>query len=117
MTPSPGLLAHEWAKHGSCMATTPQAYFKVSAILWQSLHWPDADLLSRSRKTLTAGDLRDAVLALNKGWQRDQIGVITGRGGWLREIQMCFDARFRPARCKKSQYGAVDSASLRIWHR
>jgi len=40
MTPSTRLLAHEWAKHGSCMARTPAQYFKVGAILWRSIECP-----------------------------------------------------------------------------
>ncbi len=28
MTPNARLLAHEWVKHGSCLAPTPQAYFR-----------------------------------------------------------------------------------------
>ncbi|MFC3213472.1 ribonuclease T2 family protein [Novosphingobium panipatense] len=49
MTPSATLLAREWAKHGSCMVASPQKYFRISAILWRSIRWPDADRLSRKR--------------------------------------------------------------------
>jgi ribonuclease I len=37
MTPVPWMLAHEWAKHGSCIVATPEAYFRISSILWRSL--------------------------------------------------------------------------------
>jgi ribonuclease T2 len=37
MTPVPWLLEHEWAKHGSCITRTPEAYFRTSSILWRSL--------------------------------------------------------------------------------
>src|SRR5579864_2896136 len=47
MTPVSWLLAHEWAKHGSCMARTPEAYYRTSELLWRRLRWPDADRLSR----------------------------------------------------------------------
>lgn len=114
MTPSPGLLAHEWAKHGSCMTKTPEKYFRVSAILWRSVHWPDVDRLSR-RKGLTAGDLREEFLAANRGWRRESVGIEMSRTGWLREIQLCYGKDFRPGRCSPRQFGPADSAPLKIW--
>ncbi|WP_404479480.1 ribonuclease T [Novosphingobium sp. BL-52-GroH] len=114
MTPSPGLLAHEWAKHGSCMVATPAKYFRVSAILWRSIHWPDADRLSR-RKDLTAGDLREEFVAANRGWRRESIGIETSRAGWLREIHLCYGKDFRPGPCAPRQYGPAESAPLKIW--
>lgn len=114
MTPSLSLLAHEWAKHGSCMAKTPATYFTVSAILWNSIHWPDADGLSR-KKGLTAGDFRDAFLALNSGWRRDAIGLEVNRKGWLREVKLCYGKDFRPKRCPTRQFGPRDGAPLKIW--
>ncbi|WP_237449502.1 ribonuclease T2 family protein [Novosphingobium silvae] len=114
MTPSPGLLAHEWAKHGSCMVGTPEKYFRVSAILWRSIHWPDADRLSR-RKDLTAGMLRDEFLAANPGWKRESVGIEASRKGWLRELRLCYRADFRPGRCPPARFGPADTAPLKIW--
>jgi ribonuclease T2 len=64
MTPSPSLLEHAWAKHGSCMTSRPEDYFKISAILWRSIRWPDVDQLSR-QDGLTVGDLRTTFVARN----------------------------------------------------
>lgn len=114
MTPSPALLAHEWAKHGTCMTRRPQTYFKVSAILWRSIRWPDADALSR-QDDLTVGDLRDAFLTLNRGWRRDAVGIELSRTGWLRAMRLCYGKDFRPTRCPPMQLGPADTAPLRIW--
>lgn len=114
MTPSPELQAHEWAKHGTCMARRPETYFKVSTILWRSIRWPDADHLSR-KPGLTAGDLRDEFVALNRGWRRDSVGIELGRTGWLRELRLCYGKDFRPARCRQGHYGPPDDAPLKIW--
>lgn len=114
MTPSAGLLAHEWAKHGSCMTRTPEKYFRAGAILWRSIRWPDADRLSR-RKGLTAGMLRDEFLAANRGWPREAVGIYTSRTGWLRELRLCYRRDFRPGRCPARQFGPADSAPLKIW--
>ena len=114
MTPSAQLLAHEWAKHGSCMVSTPAKYFKVSAILWRSIRWPDADRLSR-KQDLTAGALRDEFVAANRGWQRESVGIEASRTGWLREVHLCYGRNFRPVRCSRAQFGLADKAPLKIW--
>ncbi|SFF78021.1 ribonuclease T2 [Novosphingobium sp. CF614] len=114
MTPSPGLLAHEWAKHGSCMTSRPETYFKVSAILWNAIRWPDADRLSREQD-LTVGDLREEFVAANSGWRRDAVGIELSRTGWLREVRLCYAKNFRPTRCAPWQFGPADTAPLKIW--
>ncbi|MEQ1496387.1 MAG: ribonuclease T [Novosphingobium sp.] len=114
MTPAAWLIEHEWAKHGSCMARTPAAYFKVSGILWNSLRLPDADLLSR-KEGLTAGDLRKAFIALNPGFRTDSIGLRVSNGGWLREMHLCYGKNFKPARCEARAFGPKNDTPLKIW--
>jgi len=114
MTPSPRLLAHEWAKHGSCMARTPDTYFRVAAILWRSIQWPDADRLSRKRN-LTVGDLRKLIVLANPAWKPEQIGIDLSDNGWLREVRLCYSRRFMPTRCDRAKLGAADGAPLKIW--
>jgi ribonuclease T2 len=114
MTPSARLLEHEWAKHGSCMAKSPENYFRVATILWQSLQFPEMERLSR-QEDLTAGELRSAFVALNKGWRADAIGVQTSRTGWLRELQLCYDRKFLPTACSRRNFGASDGTRLKIW--
>lgn len=114
MTPAPWLLEHEWAKHGSCMTKTPAAYFRTAAILWRSLHWPDADRLSR-KQGLTVGDLREAFIVANPEWKREQVGVDLSRNGYLRELRLCYGRDFMPERCSRGKVGAADFAPLKIW--
>ena len=114
MTPVPWLIEHEWAKHGSCMAKSPEGYYRVAGILWRSLRFPDADHLSRDPE-LTAGALRQAFVAANPGWRADAVGVLTSRTGWLRELQLCYSRRYRPMRCPRGAFGPPDSAPLKIW--
>jgi ribonuclease T2 len=114
LTPVPSLLEHEWAKHGSCMAKTPERYFNASSILWQSLRWPDADRLSR-QADLTVGDLRGAFVLANPDWRREMVGVVTSPNGWLREVRLCYGRDFMPKRCGHGRLGSPDSAPLKIW--
>jgi ribonuclease T2 len=114
MTPVPWLIEHEWAKHGSCMARTPERYYRVAGILWRSLRWPDADRLSR-QEGLTAGDLRRAFVASNPDWRPGQVGIVANERGWLREIHLCYGRNFMPARCDRRSLGPPDATPLKIW--
>jgi ribonuclease T2 len=114
MTPSAWLLAHEWAKHGACMARTPERYFRITRILWDGLRWPDIDRLSRE-EGLDAGMLRSRLAAANPGWKAEAIGLLVSERGWLRELRLCYDRRFMPMACDAFRFGPKDSAPLKIW--
>lgn len=113
ITPSPRLLARQWAKHGSCMARRPETYYKITRILWNSLVLPDLDRLSR-QPDLTAGDLRAIMAAANPSWSEQSIGLVLD-SGWLQEVRLCYDRRFRPASCDKRRFGPADDVPLKIW--
>jgi ribonuclease T2 len=114
MTPVPWLIEHEWAKHGSCMTKTPEAYLRTSAILWHSLRWPDADRLSR-QDALTVGDLRRAFVTRNPDWKPEQVGVLVSDTGWLREVHLCYGRDFMPTACDRQSFGPRDATLLKIW--
>ncbi|MFN4113610.1 MAG: ribonuclease T2 family protein [Sphingomonadaceae bacterium] len=114
MIPSANLVARQWAKHGSCMARTPEGYFKATRILWNSLTLPDLDRLSREDR-LTAGRLREAFVLANPHWKPEMIGVRLNQRGWLEELRLCYGKDFMPARCNARQLGARDSAGVKIW--
>ncbi len=114
MMPSARLVARQWAKHGSCMTKRPDTYFKVTRILWESLRIPDYDRISRE-DGLTAGRIRQAFADANGGWSASQVGVKLNRQGWLEEIRLCYNKRFRPTRCTSSRYGAKDGVRAKIW--
>jgi len=114
MTPSARLLVHEWAKHGSCMVRKPETYFKVSAILWRSIRWPDADYLSR-KEGLTAGEFRKAFIRLNPAWKANQVGIETSQTGWLKGVRLCYGLNFMPRDCPRRALGRADIEHLQIW--
>lgn len=113
-SPSARLVARQWAKHGACMARTPRTYFRVSNILFDSLRWPDLDRLSR-KEALTAGDLREVFVAANRGWRKEAVGIVSNERGWLEEVRLCYDRRFRPTACDAQRFGPSDDAALNIW--
>lgn len=111
-TPSAQLIQHEWAKHGTCMGTTPAAYFARSSGLFAKIRYPDMDALSR--RPLTVGQFAAAFAAVNPGIPANAVRV-TAKGGWLDELWLCLDTRFVYERCKPNTGGLPANARLKIW--
>ena len=118
MTPSPQLIQHEWAKHGTCMAKTPEAYFGAAKLLFGAVQFPDMDRLSRQveRGTpLTAGWLAAAFAELNDGLPANAVKVKTNNKGWLQEIRICLGKDLKPRRCPTVVQGLSDKAAVKVW--
>jgi len=113
MTPSARLLAHEWAKHGTCMAKKPETYFRVSRIMFRAVDFPDMDRLSRG--PLTAAQLRDRFAAMNKGVRADMLRLKVNRAGWLQEVKLCLGRNFRPRRCPAYLRKQPADTAIKIW--
>jgi ribonuclease T2 len=113
MTPSPQLMQHEWAKHGSCMTDKPEKYFQAASLIFAALRFPDMDALSRQR--LSVGRFRAEFAALNPGLRPNMIAVHLGGGNWLREVRICLNANLRPQPCLPEDRGAKPGRPMRIW--
>ena len=96
------------------MTQSPRTYYRVSAILYDGLRWPDFDRFSR-KPDLTAGDVRDWFAAANRGWPPGAAGIKLNERGWLEELRLCYDRRFMPARCDRGRFGPADKAAVKIW--
>src|SRR3546814_13071788 len=85
------LLQHEWAKHGTCMSPHPAAYFRSAAILFGAVRFPDMKALAA--KPQTAGSIRRALAAANRGVPAPLIAVSVDRQGWLGEVRLWLGPR------------------------
>lgn len=106
MTPSAASLQHEWAAHGTCGWTSPEAYFADAARLWRRLRLPPM------AATMTAGQIRDAFVAANPAFRREGV-YIKATDGRLEDVRICYDLTYRPAPCAGG-LGASDGQVLRI---
>ena len=113
MTPSVQLLQHEWAKHGTCMARTPEAYFGAAKLLFGAIEFPDMDRLSR--KPLNAVRLAEALADINDGMPANSIRIKTSNRGWLKEVWICLGKDLKPRRCPSFTQGAPTKAEVKIW--
>jgi len=113
-TPSAQLMQHEWAKHGTCMpGYRPAKFFAQSGALYAKLRYPDMDALSRA--PLTAGRFAAAMARANPGLGATMMRITADKQGWLDEVWICLDRRFRYRRCPVHQGGLNPSAPLQIW--
>jgi len=108
MTPSAELLQHEWAAHGTCTWPTSQAYFTQAAALWRSLKTPALEAA-----VMTGAELRQAFAAANPGLPPSAVSLRVASGNRLLEVGVCYDLKFRPARCPRGT-GTPDKVAIRI---
>lgn len=112
-TPSPQLLQHEWAKHGSCTGDDPVAFFAEESRLFRAIRYPDMATLAR-RRGLTAGVFQSAFAAANPGMRADMMRLNVNTKGWLEEVWLCLglDKRSRP--CAADQGGAKPNDPIKV---
>ncbi|VAW04195.1 Ribonuclease T2 family protein [hydrothermal vent metagenome] len=113
MMPTAKLMAHEWAKHGTCMTRRPQTYFRISRVLFDAVQYPNMDRLSR--KPLTAGQLRNAFAATNEGLGPDMMRLKVNQRGWLQEVKLCLGKNFRPRKCPAHLRAVKPDRAIKIW--
>jgi ribonuclease T2 len=97
-TPSPQLMQHEWAKHGTCIAgATPDTYFDQSNRLFYGLRFPDMRRMADA--PLTESQFTQSFAAANPGLEPDSIRLNLDRQGWLQEVWLCLDTGYRSMHC------------------
>ena len=111
MTPSPRLMQHEWAAHGTCGWASPEAYFDQAATLWNGLNRPDLEAIPAGR--LTAGSVRDAFARSNPGLPRSAVTVVLADDDWLREVRLCYSTIYAPIACPRGT-GPSDRRKIRL---
>lgn len=112
-TPSPSLLQHEWAKHGTCHWPDAATYFGDERRVAATIALPELD----ASPVATVGAVRDAFIAANPALPRASLFVATDRNQWLTEVRVCLTLDDRPTACEAGDVGAPDPVPVRVWHR
>jgi ribonuclease T2 len=102
--PAPGLVIHEYRKHGSCSGLDPDAFYRLARQLHDKVVIPASfQNLERARFVSPAELVREFVAA-NPGMQPDMIAVACGSpGDRLREVRICFDRNGHFTRCGENE--------------
>jgi ribonuclease T2 len=110
-TPSPELLQHEWAAHGSCGWTRSEAYFGQASTLYDRIVMPRIETIAPD--ALTAGAVRQAFTARNPWLDKDAVYVQLDHSQRLTEVRICYDLKYKATACQGGN-GAPDQAHIRL---
>ena len=110
-TPSAQLIQHEYVKHGTCMGLSPAEYFAKSRALYAGIRYPNMDWLSRRPQTVAS--FSRSFARANPGLRADMMTLNINRQGWLEEVWLCLDTRFKPTACRPG--GPRDKTAVKIW--
>lgn len=96
LMPSPGLVIHEWRKHGTCSGLPSAAYFDLVRAAREKVAIPPSYVDPSDYRMVSAAEVETAFLAANPGLRADMISVQCDRTR-LREVRLCLnkDLSFR----------------------
>lgn len=89
--PSPGLVIHEYKKHGTCSGLGPRRYFDLARRMYDSIKIPPRYIEPDKPQNVSPEDLADEFIAANPGMRHDMLAIsCRGAGNRLREVRICF---------------------------
>jgi ribonuclease T2 len=97
----PGLLDHEWSKHGTCSGLDMPGYFRTIKSAAERVKIPGE---FRQAQRISGADpeaIKAGFVAANPGLAGDMLQVIADRQGDLKEVRVCFDKEIRFRSCAR----------------
>lgn len=86
--PSPGLINHEWRKHGTCSGLTSEVYLRIIRKLYEKIHIPDEFKDTVKPRMVSPAEVERAFIAANKGLDANEIAVQCDSRR-LQEVRIC----------------------------
>ena len=111
--PSPGLLAHEWQRHGTCSGINALDYFHTADRALAAVQVPILLQAPRAPLALSAGEIKAAFHAANSRLPADGL-VITCRGAELSEVRVCLSRRLELISCGRGVRNSCPAMVLQI---
>ena len=93
MMPSPGLVMHEWDRHGTCSGLTPAAYFETVRKARAVVKIPPDYLDLATPITVVPDEIAAAFVKINPGLSRADMAVACDKTR-LTEVRICIDKQF-----------------------
>lgn len=98
--PSPGLVIHEYRKHGTCSGLSPDAYYGLSRRLYSNIRIPDRYRNPFETQYVAPSALVRDFIQANRNLTPDMIAVSCGgQGNRLKEIRICHTRDGKPTSC------------------
>jgi len=98
ISPSRGLVQHEWDSHGTCSNLSQRDYFSAAAAAYEAIEVPPAYRTLARDVATTPEDVRAAFLEANPQFRARDVAA-TCRRGELAEMWFCIDKQLRPRAC------------------
>jgi len=99
--PSPGLIQHEWAAHGTCTGLTAGEYFGAVVEARAAVQIPVQFASIDGEKRETPQQIESQFAAANPLFPREAFRTSCARGE-LQEVRVCFDKDRKPRACTAS---------------
>lgn len=95
--PSPGLIRHQWRKHGTCSGLDPRSYFATIRAAAGKVKTPEGFDAAAGGREASPAEIERAFIDANPGIKPAGIAVQC-RSGDLQEVRICLtrDLAFRP---------------------
>lgn len=100
--PSPRLVSHEWAKHGTCSGLGAAGYFKLARRAFESVKVPRRFQAPKEYVTIAPAELKREFLEVNPAIKPEGIGVYCS-SGYLSEVRVCLDKSLKPVSCSSQR--------------
>jgi ribonuclease T2 len=101
LMPAPGLIFHEWDRHGTCAGVSPSAYFENIRRARAAVKIPAEFLDIQSVKTVTPDEVQEAFVKANPGLARDGMSISCGSRR-LDEVRICMTRDFQFRDCAEN---------------
>jgi len=97
--PDPSLVAHEWARHGTCSGLNADGYFKAVRQAFASIHVPAKFSAPAAEFLITPAEVKDAFLQANPQLSREDMTVSCGNN-YLTAVSVCMTKELKPTACQ-----------------
>lgn len=108
--PSPGLIQHEWEKHGTCSGKTVDEYFGLIENTFQAIKIPAALTSPKQAVKTSAAAIRKQFIDSNPNAQL----AVACKGAYLQEVRLCFDKSMQPTACSSDVRDSCSTSSVTV---
>lgn len=98
ITPDIALLAHEWAKHGTCSDQGPRRYFQMARNAFTSVHMPLVFDKIDHETTMSPAQILAAFYKINPQLPQGSL-IVSCRDDHFTAVEACFTTSMKPMRC------------------
>jgi ribonuclease T2 len=103
--PSPSLIQHEWASHGSCTGMSPADFFAAIRRTRDSVVIPTAFRAPSAAETYSPAKIEEQFAEANPTFPRSAFRAVCAGGGSFSGVRVCFSKGFSPQACTSAAGG------------